>query len=281
MRILVRTSKWAVWARRLGSFALPLTIIPVLMHRAGAIPTSTFEIIEIVAIAVALLALATAIGAFVRIWVTGDHGWGRAVIGLICSLACLAPLGMLAFDYLHYPMADEVTTDPADPPPLLSAQAVAAPTPAAAARLAVAFPNIKPRNYPLAPGQMFDIVDKLVADRGWDVLQRQEPTINDGSGQINALAMTLLGFRDEVSIRLAGSADGTSVSMRSAALTPLHEPGDNATRVEGFLDALDDRITQLQKDQPAGTTADSEDDSADQTPTPAPIPLPVARARKR
>jgi hypothetical protein len=33
MRILIRTSKWAIWARRFGSLALPLAAIPVLMHR--------------------------------------------------------------------------------------------------------------------------------------------------------------------------------------------------------------------------------------------------------
>ena len=39
MRILVRTSRWAIWARRLGNFALPLAVIPILMHRAEAINT--------------------------------------------------------------------------------------------------------------------------------------------------------------------------------------------------------------------------------------------------
>jgi hypothetical protein len=277
MRILIRTSNWAIWARRLGSFALPLAIIPVLMHRAGAIPTSTFEVIETVAIAVALLALFASIGAFVRIWTTGDRGWGRAVTGLICGLICLAPFGLLAADYVAYPLASEVSTDPANPPPLVSAINPSAVAPGISRQVAAAFPNVKTRNYPLAPGRIFAIVDKLVADRGWDVVRRHEPDATDATGQLNAIAMTLFGFRDEVSIRLVGGPDGTAVAMRSVSLTPVHEPGVNGTRIEGFLAALDDKITQLRKSQPAGAT--EEDDSADQAPTPMPAPAP--RARKR
>src|SRR3569833_2695297 len=100
MRILVRTSKWAIWARRLGSFAVPLAIIPVLMHRSRAITTDTFAIIEIVAIAAAIAGVVAALAAFVRIWNTGDHGWGRAVSGLIFSLLCLVPAGLWTVDSL-------------------------------------------------------------------------------------------------------------------------------------------------------------------------------------
>ena len=92
MRLLVRTSRWAVWARRLGSFALPLAIIPVLMHRGSAIGTDTFEIVEAGDDPRgARPALITSIIAFVRIWITGDEGWGRAITGLIFSLACFIP----------------------------------------------------------------------------------------------------------------------------------------------------------------------------------------------
>lgn len=278
MRILIRTSNWAIWARRLGSFALPLAIIPVLMHRSGAIPTSTFEVVETVAIAVALLAVFASVGAFVRIWSTGDRGWGRAVTGLICGLICLAPLGLLAADYIAYPLASEVTTDPGNPPPLVSVVDPLTLSSGTSRQVAAAFPNVKTRNYPLGPGRIFAIVDKLVADRGWEVVRRHVPDARDATGQLNAIAMTLFGFRDEVSIRLVGGPDGTAVAMRSVSLSPVHEPGVNGTRIEGFLAALDDKITQLRKSQPAGAT-DNEDDSVDQAPTPMPAPAP--RARKR
>ena len=120
MRILVRTSRWAIWAQRLGSLAVPLAIIPVLMHRANAIGADTFEVIELVAIGVALLAIFASVAAFSRIWVTGDHGWGRAVVGLLCGLVCLVPLGVWSVDFFRYPSVDDVSSDTANPPQLVS-----------------------------------------------------------------------------------------------------------------------------------------------------------------
>src|SRR3569832_375109 len=76
MRILVRTSKWAVWARRFGALALPLAAIPVLLHRGHLITSDNFLAVEAVAMAVAVAAVAMAIVAFVRLWFTGDQGWG-------------------------------------------------------------------------------------------------------------------------------------------------------------------------------------------------------------
>jgi hypothetical protein len=274
MRILVRTSKWSIWARRLGSFALPLAIIPVFMHRARTITSETFEVTEAVAIGVALLAFLLSIGAFARIWTTGDRGWGRAVTGLALSLICLAPVAFGAVQLLRYPMANDVSTDAANPPPLVSS--IPMPPPPTAAelqKLATVFPNIKTRRYPIGAVRTYDLVSKLIEERGWDVrLRRQPETALDG-GQINAIATTLLGWRDEVSIRIDADAQGVSVAMRSASLSPVHEPGVNGSRIEEFLTALDARVTLQMRDQPAGALtpdADAEPASPGSPVLPAP-----------
>ena len=54
MRILIRTSKWAVWARRFGALALPLAAIPVLLHRLHIITSDNFIDVEAVALGIAL-----------------------------------------------------------------------------------------------------------------------------------------------------------------------------------------------------------------------------------
>ena len=166
MRIPILTSKWATASRRFASVALPLVVLPLFVHRAGAMSTLAFEIVEALGLVLAVLAILAALVAFVRIWITGDKGWGRAVIGFIIGAACLAPAGLLAADFLRYPVADEVTTDPLNPPPLLSAIVPVPPSAAVAARLAAAFPNLKPRTYPIDPATVFSIVGGLVAERG-------------------------------------------------------------------------------------------------------------------
>lgn len=270
MRIPIRTSKWASAARRFAGIALPLVVVSLLFHRAGAMSTLAFEIVEGLGLVLALLAVLAALAAFVRLWITGDRGWGRATTGFFVGVLCLVPAGLLAVDFLRYPVADEVTTDPLNPPPLLSPIAPAAPSAKVAARLAAAFPELKPRTYPRDPGTVFGIAAGLVSDEGWQVLRENPPGDDGTGGQINALAMTLFGFRDEVSIRLDSTGDGTAVAMRSAALTALHEPGAEGVRVEGFLADLDTRIAAMQQ-QPAGTADDSgDDDNGAPMPTPPP-----------
>ena len=79
MRILIRTSKWAIWARRFGALALPLAGLPVLLHREQWITSDNFQIIEAVALSLAAIATLAGLIAIARLWVTGDQGWGRAL----------------------------------------------------------------------------------------------------------------------------------------------------------------------------------------------------------
>jgi hypothetical protein len=270
MRVPVRTSKWATAARRFAGIALPLVVVSIFFHRAAAMPTVAFELVAAVGTLLAALAVIAALVAFVRLWISGDKGWGRAVTGLVFGGLCLLPAGVLAADFLRYPLIDEVSTSPLDPPPLLSGVVVAPPAPAAAARLATLFPNLQPRNYPLAPAAVFGIVAAIVRDEGWQVLREDPPDDNGQGGQINVLATTLFGFREEVSIRLDPTSAGTAVAVRSVALTALHEAGANGMRVAGFLAELDTRIAAAQQ-RPA--TAE---------PVPAPLPAPPpARMGKR
>jgi Protein of unknown function (DUF1499) len=270
MRIPIRTSKWATAARRFASVALPFVVVPIFIHRAGAMTTLAFEIVEGFGALLAVLAILAALIAFVRIWVSGDRGWGRAVTGFVFGAICLAPAAVLATDFMHYPLTDEVTTNPLDPPPLISGVEPRSSDPKTAARLAVLFPNLQPRNYPLNPDTVFRIVVGIVRDDGWQVLRENPPDDNGQGGQVNALAATLFGFREEVSVRLDPTADGTLVAIRSASLTPLHEPGANGVRVVSFLAELDRQIAVLQQ-QPAGSAGDNGDETG-QAPLPAPPP---------
>ena len=62
--------------------------------------------------------------------------------------------------------------------------------------------------------------------------------------------MTLLGWREEAAIRVRGVPQGSVVSMRSAALHPGHDLGENGRRIEEFLAALDQQVTLLLRDAP-------------------------------
>ncbi|MDB5507406.1 MAG: hypothetical protein JWR75_2044 [Devosia sp.] len=250
MRILVRTSKWAIWARRLSSFALPLLVFPVLLHHLRLVDSTAFEFIGTIALAVTLLALAVSLSALVRLWNSGDQGWSRALWGLVIALGCLVPFLWLGYLAWRDPRVLDFATDLADPPTLVVATASPL-TPTELSEVATTFPNARQRRYPLTAAQTFAIIDNLVASRGWEVIDRQPPVGVLGIGTINALETTPFGWRDEAVLRVRGDTAGTVVDMRSASISGFHDFGANGGRIETFLLALDNAVTLLMRDNPA------------------------------
>lgn len=265
MRILIRTSKWAIWARRFGSLAVPLTVVPVLLHREQFMSSADFAIVESVAAGVAALALILGLSAYVRLWITGDRGWGKATWGMFFALICLTPFGWLGYQAVRYPLVNEVATSFGDPLPLSSAIRVV-PTGAALQELVAAkFPNARTRSYPIDATQMFEAIEDLVDQRGWEVRTRREPPTALDSGQLNAISVSLFGFRDEVAIRVVGTPSGSTVDMRSVPLSGFHDFGENGRRVEEFLLALDQTITLLLRNAPqAPADVDPDEPPAEQ-----------------
>ena len=164
-------------------------------------------------------------------------------------------MGYLGYEAFRYPAVNEVTTDFADPLPLVTAPQVVPSSGALREKVAAAFPNVRTRSYPIEATQMFEIVSDLVDDQGWDVRTRRAPPTALDSGQLNAIAMTLLGWRDEVAVRVTGTAQGSTVDMRSVPLHAFSDLGSNGTRVEEFLLALDQSITILLRDAPPAPDA--------------------------
>ena len=253
MRILIRTSKWAILARRLGGLAVPLTVIPVLLHRERLIPSNIFVVAAAVAALVALLAVLVALLALIRLWNTGDHGWGRTLGGLVLALLCLAPVAWFGALAMRYPPATDIATASRGLMPLvLEPDTTLMPPPQllTGAQIETIFPDVKTRTYPLNAQQTYDIVLRMVEERGWDIRLQHPPATAGGVGQINARIVTLAGWREEAVLRIAGAATGASVDMRSASINAVHDFGSNGSRIEDFLTALDTEITTLIRDNP-------------------------------
>jgi hypothetical protein len=259
MRILIRTSKWAIWARRIGALALPLALIPVLLHRGHIITSDNFLTIEAIALGLAALAVLMALIAFVRLWFTGDQGWWKATLAFVFGLICLAPLGYFGYLYLRQPASPDISTDFSNPPALVSYVDARFVTPEQRAVLEAQFPNARSRNYPIAAPEMFDAVADLIDDRGWDVRASRRPATQVDTGELNAVITTLLGFREEVAIRVTGTADGTTIAMRSASLSTFPDFGENGQRVEAFMLDLDNQVTLMLRNATPAQPGDNSD----------------------
>lgn len=266
MRILIRTSKWAIWARRLGSVSVPLVIISVLLHRFRVITSDLFLVAALAAGLVAMVAVLTALIALARLWQTGDQGWGRALVGLLLGAMSLLPYGWYGALLLRYPAVTDIATTSRGALPLVfepGLQAMPAPKMLSATELGRVFPNVETRSYPLGLEPAFALVETMVADRGWAIRLLREPTPATDRGQLNAQLMTLPGWREEVVLRVTGDDTSSSVDMRSASLNALHDFGSNGLRIEEFLTALDDAVTTLLRDNPnANQPLDSESEPA-------------------
>jgi len=253
LRIFIRTSKWAIWARRLGGLCPPLTVIPVLLHRERFMSSDVFLIVAIAGTALALVALLVSLIALARLWHTGDQGWGRALSGLVLSGLCLLPVayfGMLALRY--EPATDLATTNRGDLPLVFDAETTTMPAPRllTAPQLEAAYPNVKTRLYPLDALQIYDIVLRMAEAQGWTIRLNRPPADAMGQGRINAQITTLFGWREEAVLRVIGTSEGATVDMRSASLNALHDFGSNGQRIEAFLTELDDAVTVTLRDNP-------------------------------
>ncbi|MBD8065605.1 DUF1499 domain-containing protein [Devosia sp. PTR5] len=253
MRIFIKTSRWAIWARRLGSLCLPLAILPVLLHREQMIDSAAFFAVVIVAAVIACITVCVALVALGRLWFTGDQGWTRAILGLLLGLLCLAPFVYYANLAMRYPpVTDIATTDRLQLPLLLGPDTLDMPPPRLltdAQRQAV-FPNVATRTYPLGVAQLFAIVDDMVAEQGWEVRLHQAPEDTTGSGRINGRIVTLLGYREEAVIRVSPTDSGAAVDMRSASINAVTDFGSNGRRISAFLVDLDNRVTDFLRDNP-------------------------------
>lgn len=251
LRILIRTSKWAIWARRLGSLAVPLIILPVLMHRERLLDAPTFMVVAVFAGIVSLLAVLVSLVALVRLWNTGDQGWTASFAGLFLGLVCLVPFAWYGQLALRYPPVTDIATAPRSGLPLVfepdTAHMLPPRLPSPAEQQAF-FPNATTRSYPLDPVQLFALVERLVRAEGWAIRQRREP---DGEpGRINARITTLPGWQEEVVLRVAPNGQGGVVDMRSASIGAPLDFGSNGNRISAFLVALDNEVTAFLRDNP-------------------------------
>lgn len=253
MRILIRTSKTAIWARRIGRIAIPLVILPVGMHHLGLIDSPSFFTVAILALIVSALAAFVGLLALIRLWFSGDQGWGKALSGLFLGVICLVPFAYYGYYAWRYPPVTDIATVQRGELPLLFLPDTAKMPPPkliTSDEQARIFPNATTRTYPLDVVSLFGIVERLAQNEGWDIRLIRAPGLDGAPGRINARIATIPGWREEAVIRVAPTPTGAKVDMRSASINAPHDFGSNGTRIERFMVNLDNEVTTLLRDNP-------------------------------
>ena len=245
-----RTSRLAIWARRLALFSLAATFIAVIIVRSGALDIVPALSTLAGALVLAVVAILLACGAGIVIWMEGVGGVSEAATALLVGFALIAYPLYLGVEAYRLPAIFDVTTDPIDPPRF---EAIARLRPRDANPVAYgglynaelqrkAYADIKPDDTSASPQEAYDALLKIITKRKWHVVDARPPqAAAPRDGHIEAIARTpILGFREDVVVRVRATRDGSLIDVRSASRYGRHDLGDNAKRVSALIDDVDD-----------------------------------------
>jgi uncharacterized protein (DUF1499 family) len=235
----------------------------VLLLGIVIVRSGIFEIIPSLAafgaaLILALISILLAFAAFVVIWREGLGGFGMALAAFFTGVAILAYPGYLAAKAYRLPAIFDITTDPIDPPRFEAIARLrprdANPTLYAGLRAAelqkAAYPAIEPLIVSATPLVAYEAALEVIAKRKWRVVDARTPQPGRRDGRIEAVARTpILGFRDDVVLRIRSDPDGARVDFRSTSRYGRHDFGTNAARVIALSEAIDDAVDNLKPEK--------------------------------
>jgi uncharacterized protein (DUF1499 family) len=254
------TSRLAIWALRIAVFAIAVVLLGIVIVRSGIL-----EIIPSLAafgggLLLAAIAMVFALGAFIVIWREGLQGFGMAITAFLIGAAILGYPAYLGARAYRLPAIYDITTDPIDPPRF---EAVARLRPReanpilyaglrAAELQKAAYPEIEPLIVAVTPQIAYDAAVQVMTKYKWRIVDARAPLSGRRDGRVEAVARTpILGFRDDVVVRIRQDSDGARVDIRSTSRYGRHDFGTNAKRIVALAEAIDDAAGAIAPEKPA------------------------------
>jgi uncharacterized protein (DUF1499 family) len=253
------TSRLAIWARRMAGFAFLATFLAVIIVRSGLLENRPALATFAGALALAVVSLLLALSAFVVIWMEGLAGIGAAVTAMAVSLLLLAYPAYLGIKAYRLPWIYDITTDPIDPPRyealarlrVRDANPTTYPGLYAADQQRSAYPDVGPLGTNATAQAAYEAALAVVNRRRWRLVDARAPQAGRREGRIEAVARTpIMGFRDDVVIRVRAETDGARIDARSSSRYGSFDFGTNAVRVRGLMNDIEDAIRAQKPERP-------------------------------
>jgi len=242
-------SRLAAWSGRLALFGLAVAALSIIIVRSGLLEIIPALATFGAALVLAAVAILFSFAGFIVIWRQGLSGLGSAILGLILGMMLLAYPGYLAYRASRLPAISDITTDPSNPPRfdvlarLRPRGSSDYPGAAVARQQTAAYPDVAPLQLNVPIKVAYDTTLALVNKRKWHVVDARPPAAGRRDAVIEAVARTpIMGFRDDVVIRVTATRAGARVDMRSASRYAWHDFGTNASRIRSLLEDLDDSV---------------------------------------
>jgi hypothetical protein len=245
-------SSLASWARNLAVFSVVAVVVSIIIVRFGFLEMKPALATFFGALACAGLSILIGLAAFAAIWQNGSRGMSRILLALVIDIAVLAYPAYLGVKYRKLPPIHDITTDPIDPPRF---DALARLRSSDGANTAVyaglysaeqqrqAYPDIEPVDLETPALRAYQLTLQLVNKRKWLVIDERPPQPPRQVGHIEAVARTpIMGFREDVSIRVTPDGDDSRVDIRSSSRYFESDLGSNAARVAKLIDDLNTAV---------------------------------------
>jgi len=250
-------SRMAVWSGRFGLFALVVAGLSIIILRSGMLDIEPSLATFGAALVFAALAILLAFASFITIWRQGLSGLRSAILGLFVGILLLAYPGYLGYRATVLPAISDVTTDPENPPRFDALARLRPrgrndyPGSKTAALQRAAYGDIVPLQLSVPPKAAYDTALAIINKRKWRVIDPKPPGPGRRDATIEAVAQTLImGFRDDVIVRVVQQGQGSRVDVRSASRFGMHDFGANASRVRALLEDIDDQAGTEPKPEP-------------------------------
>jgi uncharacterized protein (DUF1499 family) len=234
-------------------------MLAIIIERAGLLEIEPVLATFAAALAMAVIAILLALVALVSVWRHGIEGLGAAITAILIGIALLAYPAYLGTKALRLPAIADVTTDPIDPPRFETvgrlrsreANPIAYAGLYAAELQKAAYPDIVPLETTTSAQTAYEAARTVITKRRWQVINERPPQPGRRDGYIEAVARTpIMGFRDDVSIRVRAETDGARIDARSSSRYGSFDFGANASRVRGLMNEIEDAIRAQRPERP-------------------------------
>jgi hypothetical protein len=245
-------SSLATWARNLAIFSIIAVVVSILIVRFGFLEMKPALATFFGALGCAVLSILVGFAAFAAIWQNGSRGMSRILLAFFINALVLAYPAYLAVQYRRLPPLYDITTDPIDPPrfeALARLRTGEGTNPAvyaglySAERQRIAYPDIETVELEAPVDRAYAVALQLVTKRKWLIIDERPPQPPRRIGRIEAVARTpIMGFREDVSIRVTPDGEDSRVDIRSASRYFDADLGSNAARVSRLIEDINNAV---------------------------------------
>ncbi len=241
-------SRLASWSRNLAVFAVVAVLVSILIVRFGFLEIKPALATFFGALACAGVSMLVGLAGAASIWQSGERGMSRILLAFLIDAALLAYPAYLGLQYRKLPAIYDITTDPIDPPrfeALARLRGGEGANPAVYAGLysaeqqRIAYPDIETVELEIPVQRAYELTLQLVNRRKWLIIDERPPQPPRRIGRIEAVARTpIMGFREDVSIRIVPDDEDSRVDIRSASRYFESDLGSNAARIRKLMEDL-------------------------------------------